>query len=203
MAWKLCDECSLKYPGIPDELCGGCLQNHLQESAVSPLARVYGDLTIGKGCRIDDFVIITGRVTLGNYVHIGAYSYLGGANGITIGSYGGCSMRVSFFSSSDDHASGLSLVGPCVSAKYKPTIKKGSIHLGRHAHIGAHTVVLPGVDIGDGTVIGANSLILKDLDPWSVYAGTPAGLMRARPQDTILELEEQHKKEMNRGQNNV
>jgi len=199
MAWKLCDECSMKYPGIPDELCSGCLQNHRKESAISPLARVYGDLTIGKGCRIDDFVIITGRVVLGDYVHIGAYSYLGGANGITIRDYGGCSMRVSFFSSSDDHASGMSLVGPCVDEKYKPTLKGGLIHLGRHAHIGAHTVVLPKVIIGEGTVIGANSLILKDLETWSVYAGTPVRYLRSRPQTTILELEAEHQKEVNHG----
>lgn len=40
--------------------------------------------------------------------------------------------------------------------------------------IGANVTILPGVTIKKGSIIGAGSLVLKDIEPFSIYAGTPA-----------------------------
>jgi galactoside O-acetyltransferase len=57
-------------------------------------------------------------------------------------------------------------------------------------------VILPGVVIGEGAAIGANSLVTKDCEPWKIYAGSPAKVIKTRPQDKILELETQLRQEL-------
>jgi galactoside O-acetyltransferase len=63
------------------------------------------------------------------------------------------------------------------------------VRIGPHAIVGANAVILPGVHIGEGAVVGANSLVTRDCEPWTVYAGTPAKPVKARPSDTIRALE--------------
>lgn len=46
--------------------------------------------------------------------------------------------------------------------------------IGNNVFLGANAVVLPGVTIGDGAIIGAGSVVTKDIPPFTVYAGNPA-----------------------------
>ena len=62
-------------------------------------------------------------------------------------------------------------------------IKHGSFSFGpikvcRNARIGAYSVVLPGVTIGEGSIIGANSLVSDDIPPFSIAFGSPAKVVR-------------------------
>lgn len=52
--------------------------------------------------------------------------------------------------------------------------KIGRVDIGNNVFVGANTTILPGVVIGDNSVIGAGSLVSKDIEPDSVYAGVPA-----------------------------
>ena len=52
------------------------------------------------------------------------------------------------------------------------------IHIGRNVWIGAGVIVLPGVSIGDNSVIGANSLVTKDIPANSVAYGSPCKVVR-------------------------
>ena len=67
--------------------------------------------------------------------------------------------------------------------------RRSFVTIKKHAIIGAGTVVLPSVTIGEGAAIGANSLVTKDCEPWTIYYGSPAKSMRARPRENILRLE--------------
>lgn len=53
------------------------------------------------------------------------------------------------------------------------------IHIGRNVWIGAGVIVLPGVSIGDNSVIGANSLVTKDIPANSVAYGSPCKVVRS------------------------
>lgn len=58
--------------------------------------------------------------------------------------------------------------------KYKHVIKYGKIEVGEYSFVGARTTILPGVTIGDHCVIGAGSLVNKDVPSGTVCAGVPA-----------------------------
>ena len=59
----------------------------------------------------------------------------------------------------------------------------GSIHVGDGAWIGARSVIMPGVTIGEGCVIAAGSLVRSDCQPNSMYAGVPAEWKKALVRD--------------------
>lgn len=52
--------------------------------------------------------------------------------------------------------------------------REGAVSVGRDACVGAHSVVLPGVRIGDGAVVGACSLVNRDIPPGETWVGVPA-----------------------------
>ena len=58
--------------------------------------------------------------------------------------------------------------------KYKGVIKFGKIEIKDNCFIGARSTIMPGVTIGENSIIGACSLVTKDVPPNSVYAGVPA-----------------------------
>lgn len=66
---------------------------------------------------------------------------------------------------------------------------KGGVVIGNDVWIGIRTTILSGVQIGDGAIIGANSVVTHDVDPYAIVAGNPAKLIRKRfDQKTIEEL---------------
>jgi acetyltransferase-like isoleucine patch superfamily enzyme len=120
----------------------------------------------------------TGGLTVGRNVHIGAHCCLSGAAPIELADFCGLSQGVRIFSSSDDY-SGDSLTNPTVPDAFKAN-KSLPVRLGRHSIIGANSVILPGSDIGEGGAVGALSLVNRNLDASSIYAGAPARLVRSR-----------------------
>ena len=50
----------------------------------------------------------------------------------------------------------------------------GDIYIADDAYIGANCVIMPGVTLGEGTVVGANAFVNKDCEPWGIYVGNPA-----------------------------
>ena len=46
------------------------------------------------------------------------------------------------------------------------------------AWIGFGTIILPGVSVGEGAIVGAGSVVTKDIPPWTVVAGNPARIIR-------------------------
>lgn len=56
--------------------------------------------------------------------------------------------------------------------------KKGLIHIKKGAMVGMNSVIMPGVTIGEGAIIGAFSLVTKDIPPWSIAVGRPAKVVK-------------------------
>lgn len=54
------------------------------------------------------------------------------------------------------------------------------IRIGERAWIAAEAFVGPGVDVGDGAVLGARGCAMRDLDAWTIYTGNPATIRRER-----------------------
>lgn len=60
----------------------------------------------------------------------------------------------------------------------RPITSKGPVVIGNNVWIGDKATILPGVTIGDGSVIAANAVVTKDVPAFSVVAGNPAHVIR-------------------------
>jgi virginiamycin A acetyltransferase len=65
---------------------------------------------------------------------------------------------------------------------------KGDTVIGNDVWIGQHAVILPGVHIGDGAIIGANSVVGSDVEPYTIVVGNPAKVLRKRFDDELIGL---------------
>ena len=159
---------------------------------ISAKASIYDadQLEIGDNSRIDDFCVISGKISIGRNVHIAAMCLVaGGKEGVYLADFCGLSYGVRVFSQSDDYL-GEFLTGPTIPAQYKSESKK-PVHIGRHVIIGASSVVFPGVNLAEGCSVGAMSLVTKSFQPWTILIGIPAKELKKRRQD-LLKLETQY-----------
>ena len=62
--------------------------------------------------------------------------------------------------------------------------KLGEIHIGKGVMIGMETLIMPGVTIGDGAIVGAYSLVTKDIPAWTIATGRPAKVVKEIPERT-------------------
>lgn len=147
---------------------------------ISKHSSIYSphEISIGDNVRIDDFCILSGKINVGSFIHISAYSALYGKYGIYMKDFSGVSPRVTIFSASDDF-SGHFLIGPMVPNNFT-NVTGGTVIINKFCQIGAGCIILPNVKIGEGTAVGAMSLITKNLSAWSIYAGIPAKYLKSR-----------------------
>jgi len=140
-------------------------------------------ISIGSYVRIDDFCILSGNIKIGSFVHIAAYCALYGNNGIVLEDYIGLSAKTIIYSASDDF-SGKYLFGPTVPKEFT-NVTGGMVLIKKYSMIGAGSIVFPNIVIGEGTAVGAISLVNKSLDGWGIYAGIPAKFIKKRSKGLI------------------
>lgn len=72
------------------------------------------------------------------------------------------------------------------------TLSNGAVVIGNDVWVGANTIILSGVTIGDGVVIAAGSVITKDIPPYAIVAGVPAKVIDYRFEanmiDSLMEI---------------
>jgi len=151
-------------------------------------ASIYGieNISIGNNVRIDDFTIIIAAASMeiGNYVSIDNFCFLGGTIGIVLSDFVTLAPGVKIFTSSDDY-SGEKLTGPIVPSQFTGG-NNGKVSLGKHVIIGSGSIVLPSCTIGEGSSVGALSLVNKNLESWGVYSGIPARKRKNRKKDLLI-----------------
>jgi len=112
-------------------------------------------------------------VTLGNYVTVGSNTVLSGAGGLSIGNYVMIGTNCNILTSQhkfNDTKLPMMMQG----------VVLGKIVIEDDVWIGANVVVLPDVTIGSGAVVGANSVVNKNVEPRTVVAGVPAKFIKKR-----------------------
>jgi galactoside O-acetyltransferase len=169
---------------LPFRACGADVQIYPRAHIVSPEAVSIGDSVI-----IDDFVFLVGGVEtrIGSFVHLASFSsYLGGGT-LLIEDYAGVSSGCRIYTGTDDFL-GDSMTGPTIPEEFRHPVRS-SVRIGKYAVVGANCVVLPGVTVGEGVTVGALSLVNRDCEPWTVYAGVPAKPIKSRRRERIVELE--------------
>ena len=68
-------------------------------------------------------------------------------------------------------------------------VEFGNVVIKNDAYLGANCTVLPGVNIHEGAVAGANTLVNKDLEPWGIYVGTPCRKVGERKKPSLEQQE--------------
>ena len=163
---------------------------------ISKKAVIYtaDQIELGDNVRIDDFCILSGKIIMGSFIHIGVCTRLSGSRGgLIMKDFSGVSYNSTVIASSDDY-SGEYLTNPTVPMKYRKTYPK-QVVFEKHSLVSSHCMVLAGVTLGEGCAVGAMSLVMKDVEPWSIYAGVPAKKIKERKKD-LLELEKQFREEL-------
>ena len=146
-------------------------------------------IRIGSHVRVDDFCVLSagaGGIVLGDYVHIAVFCSLIGAGRIELGDFSALSSRVAVYSSNDDY-SGATLTNPTVPPEYTG-VTHAPVTLGRHAIVGAGSVILPGVTLDEGGAVGALSLVNVNREAFTISQGVPVRVIGPRRRD-LLELE--------------
>jgi galactoside O-acetyltransferase len=160
---------------------------------IYPLAKIVEpeNVEIGDCTQIDDFTFIEGGLgkKIGKHVHIASFVSIIGGGKLEIADFAGISSGSRIITGSDDFL-GRSLTNPTIPIKFKPYIYRGFVKIGKHVILGTNTIVHPDVIIGEGAATGSNTLVLDDLEPWSIYVGTPAKKIGDRKKD-LLTLEKE------------
>jgi len=162
---------------------------------ISDKAVIYNPdgVSIGDYSRIDDFCIVSGKVTIGRNVHIAVFcNVAGGVPGITLEDFSGLAYGCQVFAQSDDY-SGHSMTNPTVPDRFKK-VKMAPVCIGRHVIVGTNAIVFPGVHLAEGCSVGAQAVVMLPTKPWGVYTGSPARRIKERFKD-LLVYEEQYLKE--------
>ncbi|MGI5976876.1 MAG: acyltransferase [Candidatus Limivicinus sp.] len=170
-----------------EELTSLGLAEYGENVLISRKASIYSPekMHLGSNVRVDDFCILSGRITMGSYIHVGAGTTLfGGDAGITFDDYSTVSSRCGVFAHSDDLASGLVMTNPMVPEEYRSLIEK-PVYIGKHVAVAAGCTILPGVKIGEGSILGAMTLADRDIEPWGVYYGIPAKRHKERGRELL------------------
>jgi acetyltransferase-like isoleucine patch superfamily enzyme len=131
---------------------------------------------IGDGVFVGEQAFIQGRAdgrcVIGAHAWIGPQSYLD-ARDLEIGDYVGWGPGARALGSQH-----TGVPGDIPIIQTDLVIKPTRIH--DWADIGVNAVILPGVTVGKGAIVGAGSVVTRDVEPFSIVAGVPARLLRRR-----------------------
>lgn len=176
--------------------------NYLSQSVIVDnkyLINIHPDAKLGKvvihgKVEIDEGTKIFGGVVLhtNSKISIGRYNSINGPNTslysaiypITIGSFCSIARDVTFqeYNHNFKHIStNLILGNQFENFDFKKDIlSDGGIILGNDVWIGAKATILSGTTIGDGCVVGANSVVKGNFPPYSIIVGSPARVIKSR-----------------------
>jgi acetyltransferase-like isoleucine patch superfamily enzyme len=131
---------------------------------------------LGKSVFLDKGVILEaweGNIQIGNKVYVGCYSVIIGSGGVIIGS--NVLMGAHCVITSSNHKFGIrnKLI-------WEQGMELGKVTIGEDVWLGANVKVMPGVNIGNGAVIGAGSVVTKDIPDFHIAMGIPAKIVGTR-----------------------
>lgn len=144
-------------------------------------------VSIGSHVAIDHGVYVTTQAEIGDYVHLSPYiTIIGGAKSkIIIENFATVAAGTRIIAGSDAFL-GEGLTSVTVPEKYRDTVNFSTIKIEKFVGVGTNVVIMPGVTLAEGCVIGANSLVTDDTEPWTIYVGTPAKPIKIRRKDKML-----------------
>jgi acetyltransferase-like isoleucine patch superfamily enzyme len=131
----------------------------------------YPEIEEGKLTKYNWLVQHKDKLKLGYKTDIGAFTYLNAKNGVIIEDYVQIGSHCSIYS--------ISTIDN----------KEGEVILKQNCKIGSHSVIMPGVTIGENSIIGAFSFVNMDVPDNTIAVGVPAKVIRKLRREEINEIE--------------
>ena len=158
---------------------------HLPDGYFHPAFKVFNKMrsfacrqlfnTCGKGVDIHQGVYfgVGGNINVGNNANIGINAHINGRGGVNIGDHVLMGPEIIIYTGTHTFAD-IETPIQLQPMRYAP------VTIDEDVWIGARVIILPGVSIGRGSIIGSNSVVTKDVAPYSIMGGSPAKLIRSR-----------------------
>lgn len=143
-------------------------------------------MSVGESCYIGKLVQLTAtdsfgeqrfdpKIVIGDNCSIGDFSHVTAINEIRLGN----NVRMGKGILITDNSHGVSDAEMLdIAPNHRPLVSKGPVIIDDNVWIGAKSCIMPGVHIGKGAIIGAGSVVTKDIPPAAIAAGTPAKVIR-------------------------
>lgn len=122
-------------------------------------------LGFGEGASIYDTAYVYGEVRVGARTWVGPFVILDGSGGLEIGSW--CSISAGVHLYSHDTVA-WAVSGGQADYVHQPT------RVGDCCYIGPNTIIVAGVEVGDHSIVAANSFVRNSFEPYTFVAGSPA-----------------------------
>lgn len=153
---------------------------------------------VGDHIAIDKGVYCTAKVTIGNYIHIAPYvTIIGGSEGTLVCEGFNNIMAGARVICSSDRFDDSGIFGCLIPEEYKGSERFEPVTMEEFSNIGTNAIVLPGSTLREGVLLAAGSLLIGDTEPWGVYKGNPAKLVKTIDGSKIKEKAEKLKREQN------
>ena len=121
------------------------------------------------------------NISFGNYVYIGPEAYFWGVGGITLDDHVIIGPRVTIVSSNHRYEGAEAI-------PYDGTTILGPVRICSHVWVGAGTLIVPSVPVGEGAVIAMGSVVTKNVPPCMVVGGNPAVIIKERDREAYERL---------------
>ena len=140
------------------------------------------NISIDEYTWIEPYCIINamlGEVKIGKRVHMGSFINIGSREPVVIEDYVAIGASSKIYSNSQTVQPNKRMSGSMIPEEDK-AFYSAPTYLRKDSFIGANVVILPGVEVGRGAVVGANSVLTKSVLPWNIVSGIPAKKLMER-----------------------
>lgn len=141
---------------------------------------------VGNHTAIDSFFYCTTALDIGDYVHIAPQVCVigGGESKLTLEHFSFIATGSRLVCGSEDYTSG-GLIGSTIPKQFKAPTKIAPIKFEMFSGVGANCVIMPGVVLAKGSMVGAGAVVTKSTEPWGIYVGNPAKLLKFKSNESI------------------
>lgn len=143
-------------------------------------------ISIGSNSYLGRFAVLTAwdkyngqtfspKIEIGDKVSLGEFNHITCINNIKI-EEGVLSGR--WVTITDNSHGVFDDLNSKINPAERPLYSKGATVIGKRVWLGDKVTILPGVNVGEGSVVAANSVVTKDVPPFSIVAGNPAKIIK-------------------------
>lgn len=148
------------------------------------------NISIGDYTWIDAYArleAVLGEISIGKRVHIAPFTILAAREPVVVEDYVAISSGARIYANTEVPKDGKRMSGPMVPEEFKAYDSR-KIVLGKDSFVGANSVLLPGAELGEGVVVGANTLVRRKVAPYSIVFGPTGKVIGVRERVRSPEL---------------